>query len=195
MMCNGECDPMPRPTFDLDDVYLPEETSLEAAPPAETTTIRSPSPELVSGHVPGFFVTNVGQPMPMFVPKIRFTTPSFAAVTAYGSSAPKVTWHPTVTLPPQFPQLLASGVLCHWCTACMNIVIREDGFVERLICEHCRVRLIYLQENRCSGGAPGCKSYRFVDYLGNVAPLCKVCHKAGVPRARTARATQIVHTF
>jgi hypothetical protein len=104
-------------------------------------------------------------------------------------------WHKGYTLPPSATKIFCNqtlrALLCAYCTdfangGIGNIVFDNDGKLIQVFCGSCRFR-IRSHAGACTGGHEGCAVHRHVSPLGDVAPLCNVCHQAQTQTQRGKR--------
>ena len=104
-------------------------------------------------------------------------------------------WHEGYTLPPEATRIFCNPTLrarlCGYCTnfangGVGNIVFDNDGKLIQVFCGSCRF-VIRNHAGDCAGGHEGCIKHRHVGALGDVAPLCKVCHQAQTQAQRGKR--------
>ena len=93
---------------------------------------------------------------------------------------PIIVWHSPVYYIPEpvmrifnTPKLYNS--LCDYCR-CMENVAYKNGWLTEFLCSSCRIK-ISRNDEECSGYSSKCKKFRFVDPLGNIAPVCSECDK------------------
>jgi len=80
-----------------------------------------------------------------------------------------VVWWQSVAVPRCL--VLFAHVLCEHCLMMRNLEV-QNSIVTRLLCESCRIRVG--EQSPCPGR--GCGRRRYVDALGEPAPLCRECH-------------------
>jgi hypothetical protein len=104
-------------------------------------------------------------------------------------------WHEGFSLPPSATRIFCNPTLrtqlCGYCTdfangGVGNIVFDNDGKLIQVFCGSCLFK-IRSHAGACTGGHEGCVVHRHVSPLGDVAPLCKVCHQAQTQTQRGKR--------
>lgn len=114
---------------------------------------------------------------------------------AIDSALKQTIWHKGYTLPPSATKIFSDPtlrvLLCIYCTnfangGVGNIELDNEGKLIKVFCGSC-VFKIRARAGACTGGHEECVVYRHVSPLGDVAPLCKGCHKAQTQRGKRGK--------
>lgn len=69
------------------------------------------------------------------------------------------------------------AILCNHCVVLENFRFDKNGWLVRVFCESCQIRIAEQPLNACEGEEGICARIRWVDPLGGLAPMCGACWK------------------
>ncbi len=160
------------------------------APPQENSLVIILTPEDLesdsgsdSGSDPG--------PGPVILTPEEDEFERFCEEQIYAEPPEVVVWWTPVSLPKSTTLVFSDPdlylVICDFCRFMQNLLVDEKGRVVRTFCESCRALLSRHEVNHCTGGTSQCETFRYVDEVGAVAPLCRGCHRFEEDQRRQRR--------